>query len=298
MNLYHLKTFYYTAKYKSYTKAADKMCITQPAITRQIQELQSSCDLVLFNRIGKKIILTDAGESLYLQAEKIFELEMQVEESIRDFRQQKSGKISIVTAETFGGFYLPRILIDFNKIYPNIFLSVLTLNDYYVVDNVSRLTYDLGFLSKEMMHPKIIVKELFVEDIVMIIKPDHPLAAKSIIEPEELDNLPFIMPESESGTRNVLNDFRKRHGLKFNIICEFSNNDAIKTLVQEGMGISLISRNVVKKEIQRGDLACLNINDIGLKRKYYIAYHKEKYFTKSIAEFISITYKWAKDFIG
>ena len=85
MNLYHLKTFYYTAKFRSYTKAADELCITQPAVTRQIQELQSTYDLTLFNRVGKKIILTDAGETLYSLAEKIFELETQVEESTTGF---------------------------------------------------------------------------------------------------------------------------------------------------------------------------------------------------------------------
>ncbi len=297
MNLYHLKTFYYVAKHNSYTKAADILCITQPAVTRQIQELQSTYDLVLFKRIGKKIVLTDAGETLYSLAEKIYDLEKQVEESIRDYQHQRSGKINIVTAETFGGFYLPKILINFNHKYPDIFISVLTLNDYYVVENISKLNYDIGFLSKEMSNPKIIVKELFNEDIVMITAPGHPLAGMNKIEPKQLDNLPIIMPEMDSGTRNILNDFRKKHDINFNIVCEFSNNDSIKTLVQEGMGISLISRNVVKKEIKNGDLVVLNINDEGLKRKFYITYHKEKYITKIIAEFIAISYQWAEKYI-
>lgn len=297
MNLYHLKTFFYTAKYKSYTKAADILCITQPAVTRQIQELQSTSGLILFNRIGKKNILTDAGETLYLLAEKIFELETQVEESIRDFQQQKSGKISIAASETFAGFYLPRMIINFSRKYPDIFISVLTLNDEYVVENISRLTFDIGFLSKEMFNPKIIVRELFTEDIIMVTSPEHPLAKRSTIEPEELNGLPIIMPEANSGTGNVLSEFQKKHNLQFNIVCEFSNNDAAKYLVQEKMGISLISRNVVWKEIKRGDLATLNVNDSYLSRKYYIAYHKEKYFTKILAEFISIVHQWSEDYM-
>ena len=297
MNLYHLKTFYYTAKYRSYTKAADMLGITQPAVTRQIQELQHSSDLVLFNRVGKKILLTDAGESMYALAEKIFELEAQVEENIRDFQQQKSGKISIVTSETFGGFYLPEIIINFNKNYPEIYLSVLTLNDFYVVENVSSLNYDLGFLSKEIVHPKIIVKELFTEDIVMIVNPSHPLASREIIEPGELDNMPIIMHEAESGTRHILNEFRKKHGIRFNVVCDFSNNESIKTLVKKGMGFSLISLNVVKDDIKRGDLVSVRIKDDNLNRKYYIAYHKEKYLTKTLAEFMSGTYKWSAEYM-
>lgn len=297
MNLYHLKTFFYTAKYKSHTKAANILCITQPAVTRQVQELQSTSGLILFNRIGKKNILTDAGEALYLLAEKIFELETQVEESIRDFQQQKSGKISIAAAETFAGFYLPRMIINFSRKYPDIFISVITLNDDYVVENISRLTYDIGFLSKEVFNPKIVVRELFTEDIIMVTSPDHPLANRNTIEPKELDGLPIIMPEANSGTRNVLDEFQKKYNLQFNIVCEFSNNDAAKYLVQEKMGISLISRNVVWKEIKRGDLATLNVNDSYLSRKYYITYHKEKYFTKILAEFISIVHQWSEDYM-
>ena len=296
MNLYHLKTFYYTAKYRSYTKAAAFLSITQPAVTRQIQELQSNYDLVLFNRIGKKIILTDAGESLYALAEKIFELEMQVEESIRDFQHQKSGKISIVTAETFGAFYLPRMIINFHRSHPDIYVSVLTLTDRYVIEKVSNLTYDIGFISKEMEHPKIIVKELFEESVILIASPGHPLAKKSIIEPAELDNVQMVMPEPDSGTRNMINEFSKRHNVRFNVVCEFSNNDSIKTLVQEGMGLSLISKNVVQGEIRRGDLAAIKINDCSLTRKYYITYHREKYFTRTISDFMEITKAWAGDY--
>ncbi len=245
MNLYHLKTFYFTAKFRSYTKAADELCITQPAVTRQIQELQSTYDLTLFNRVGKKIILTDAGETLYSLAEKIFELETQVEESIRDFQQQKSGKISIVATETFGAFYLPEIVIDYNRKFPDIFVSVLNLTDNYVIDSISRLTNDLGFISKEIAHPKIVVKEILKEDIVLVAAPDNPIAKNSSMEPSELNNLPIIMPEVGCGSRKVISDFKKRHNIGFNVVCDFSNNVAIKALVKKGLGITLISRNAV-----------------------------------------------------
>jgi DNA-binding transcriptional LysR family regulator len=297
MNLYHLKTFYHTAKFRSFTKAADELCITQPAVTRQIQELQSHYDLILFNRVGKKIILTDAGETLYSLAEKIFELETQVEESIRDFQQQKSGKISVVTTETFGAFYLPEIVINFYRKFPDIYVSVLTLTDGYVIDSISKLTNDLGFISKEIAHPKIVVKEILKEEIVLVTDPDNPIAKISELDPSELNNLPIIMPEVGCGSRKVINDFKKRHSIGFNVVCEFSNNDAIKKLVREGMGITLISKNAVQNEIRRGDLVAIGIDDPNLVRRFYLTYHKEKYFTKSIAEFIAITNQWAGDYM-
>ncbi len=297
MNLYHLKTFYHTAKHRSFTKAADELCITQPAVTRQIQELQSTYDLTLFNRVGKKIILTDAGEALYSLAEKIFELETQVEESIRDFQQQKSGKISIVTTETFGAFYLPGVVIEFNRKFPDIYVSVLTLTDTYVIDSISRLTNDLGFISKEISHPKIVVKEILKENIVLVTNPENPLAKYNDLEPSALNNLPIIMPEVGCGSRKVISDFKKRHNIRFNVVCEFSNNESIKALVRDGIGITLISKNVVKNDIKRGDLVAINVNDPNLTRRFYITYHKEKYFTKSIAEFIALTNQWSTEYM-
>jgi DNA-binding transcriptional LysR family regulator len=297
MNLYHLKTFYHTAKFRSFTKAADELGITQPAVTRQIQELQSHYDLILFNRVGKKIILTDAGETLYSLAEKIFELETQVEESIRDFQQQKSGKISIVTTETFGGFYLPEIVANFYRKYPDIYISVLTLTDGYVIDSISKLSNDLGFISKEIAHPKIVVKELLQEEILLVTNPDNPLVKKKDLDPSELNNISIIMPEIGCGSRKVISDFKKRHNIGFNVVCEFSNNEAIKELVKEGLGITLISRNAVQNEIKRGDLVAIDIDDPNLVRKFYLTYHKEKYFTKSIAEFIAKSNQWAADYM-
>jgi len=297
MNLYHLKTFFYTAKFGSHTKAADVLCITQPAVTRQIQELQSTYDLVLFNKIGKKVILTDAGKALYSLAEKIFELETQVEETVKDFRQQKSGKIKIATAETFGAYYLPEIIISFNQKFPDIFLSVDTYNDYHVAEEVSKLEYDFGFLSKEIDHQKIVVKEVLEENIIIVVNPSHPYSSRKKIEPKELENVPIIMHETGSGTRNVLNDVQRKYNISFNTICEFSNNDANKTLVQHGMGITLISEKVVEREIARGDLVRIEVNAPELKRKYFLVYHKEKYFTKIITEFIDITHNWSKEYM-
>lgn len=297
MNLYHLKTFYFTAKHRSFTKAADELCITQPAVTRQIQELQSTYDLTLFNRVGKKILLTDAGETLYSLAEKIFELESQVEESIRDFQQQKSGKISIVTTETFGAFYLPEIIIEYNRKFPDIFVTVLNLTDNYVIDSISRLTDDLGFISKEIAHPKIVVKEILKEDIVLVAGPDHPISKNKSMDPSELNNLSIIMPETGCGSRKVISDFKKRHNIDFNVVCDFSNNVAIKTLVKKGLGITLISKNAVREDIKKGDLVSIDIDDPNLVRRFFIAYHKEKYFTKTIAEFVASVNRWSAEYM-
>ena len=214
MNLYHLKTFYYIAKNKSYTKAAQELCITQPAVTRQIQELENTHNLILFNKIGKKIVLTDAGESLYALAEKIFDLEIQVEESIRDYQSQSKGRINIASCETFAAYYMPSIMDSFFKKFPDIFVSVLTKVDNDVLTSVADLKSDMGFISRKLSNPKLSIKEFLTEELIFIASPENPLAKKGTIDVWDLNHVPVIWHEPGCGTRKIFGDFISKYHLK------------------------------------------------------------------------------------
>ncbi|MCQ2603653.1 MAG: LysR family transcriptional regulator [Spirochaetia bacterium] len=297
MNLFHLKAFYYTAKYRSYTKAAKALYVTQPAITRQIQELQNTYNLVFFNKIGKKIMLTDAGEAMYSLAEKIFDLETQVEESIRDFQYQTKGNISIASCETLASYYLPYVLAEFSKKFPDIFLSVRTHTDEEVLDNVLSLDSDIGFVSCGVSRPKLTIREFLHEDLIFIASPDNPLARKKLLEPWDLNGVPVIWHEPGCGTRRIFNDFIHKYHLHTKDVCEFTNNSAIINLVKLNVGISLISRNVVHDELKNGEIAALNIAGEEFSRIYYIAYHQDKYFSKIMADFVTSADRWVFDYL-
>jgi DNA-binding transcriptional LysR family regulator len=147
MNLNQLKIFYLASKLGNLSAAGEELNITQPAVTKAIQRLQDYYEIKLINRFGKKMALTDAGEVLYGIAEKIFELEKQAEESIRDFQQQKRGHIRIHASESFGAYYLPHIINPFIKANPNIRVSASILPTEQVAKNTANLENDLGFIS-------------------------------------------------------------------------------------------------------------------------------------------------------
>ena len=194
MNLNQLKIFYLAAKQGSLSAAAEALYITQPAVTKGIQRLQEHYEIKLFNRFGKKMALTDAGKVLYGIAESIFELENQAEESLRDFQQRKRGFIQILSSESFGSYYLPFIVNRFSKENPRIRVSVNLLPTEQVVEKTATLASDLGFISYPVPHKKLCMREVLEDSYQIIVPAGHPLASKSVIEPEDLSGYSLDRP--------------------------------------------------------------------------------------------------------
>jgi DNA-binding transcriptional LysR family regulator len=296
MNLNQLKIFYLAAKQGSLSAAAQALYVTQPAVTKGIQRLQEHYEIKLFNRFGKKMALTDAGEVLYGIAESIFELENQAEESLRDFQQRKRGFIQILSSESFGSYYLPFIVDRFSRENPRIRISVNLLPTEQVVEKTATLANDLGFISYPVPHKKLLMREVLEDSYQIIVPAGHPLASKSLIEPEDLSGHSLIVHEKGSAPRKSTEEFLHRHNINIPIPLELSNNEAIKTAVEEGMGIAIITRRVVSKEIEMGKLRAIPLSDPAMKRKFYLIHHKDKYISRPLQGLIDMVYQWASEY--
>jgi DNA-binding transcriptional LysR family regulator len=296
MNLNQLKLFYMAAKHGSLSAAAEAMCITQPAVTKGIQRLQEYYEIKLFNRFGKKMALTDAGEVLYGIAESIFEMENQAEESLRDFQQRKRGFIRILSSESFGSYYLPFIINRFSKANPRIRISVDLLPTEQIVEKTAALSNDLGFISYPVPHKKLFMREILEDSYQIIVPPGHPFALKAVIEPEDLAGQPVIVHEKGSAPRKSTEEFAGRHNIHLTIPLELSNNEAMKTAVEEGVGIAIITRRVVSKEIETGKLRAIPLSDPSMTRKFYLIHHKDKYLSRPLQSLIDMVDHWASEY--
>jgi DNA-binding transcriptional LysR family regulator len=296
MNFNQLKTFYFAVKYGSYSAAAEALYITQPAITKQIQQLEATYGIRFLNRFGKKMVLTDAGEVLYDFADKIFQMESQAEESLRDFQQRKSGRLRIHASESFGAYYLPFIINIFRKKYPNIHISVNIFPNQEVIENTIKLENDLGFISYPCEHKKLVIQDVLEDRLVLIVPPSHPFARVKLLDPQKLDEQSIIMHEKGSATRDIVDAFIKRNNLSVLIALELSNNEAIKRAVEEGAGISLISEHVVSEEVKRRKLKSIPLTDPTMKRKFYLIHHKDKYLSHPFQMFLYMVNQWALEF--
>lgn len=296
MNLNQLRIFYMAAKRGSFSQAADDLYITQPAVTKAIQRLQETCEIMLVNRFGKKLVLTDAGEALYEIAGKIFDLETYAEESIREFRQQRKGHIRIQASESFGAYYLPSIMNPFSRQHPLVRFSVNILPTEQVVENIAALGTDLGFISYPIPHKKVVIREILEDCFVIIAPPQHPYAARSRIAPADLENQPFIVHERGSAPYHALNEFVRKNRLSINVTLELSSNRAIIKAVESGLGMALISRKVVEEEIGNRRLAAFPLPDNTIRRRFYLVTHQEKYFSDILQQFIGRVEEWAAEY--
>jgi len=296
MNLNQLKIFYLAAKKRNLSLAAEELFITQPAVTKGIQRLQEFYDMKFVDYIGKKLVLTDSGEVLYEIAEKIFELERQAEESIRDFQQRKRGHIRILSSESFGDYYLPRIIIGFSKAYPLVRITMNILPTEQVAENTAALNNDLGFISYPVNHPKLQSREVMEDRLVIIAPVAHPLTRKKMIEPADLAGRQMIMHESGSAPRKAIDEYIRKHNIQINIPLEISSNRTIKKAVEEGIGIALISMQVAQEEIRTGRLAAIPMADPSMSRKFFIIHHRDKYISDPLQGFIDTVFRWAGEY--
>ncbi len=293
MNLYHLKTFYFTAKYKSLTKAAEFLCITQPAVTKQIKQLQSHYNLKFLDIIGKKVILTDAGLNLYTIAERIFDMESQAEEAIKDFQEYNKGKISILASESFGSYHIPYIIRDFKQTRPEISISIQTATNKDIIESISELKEDIGFISAPVQNPKISVHEILEDEIVLVASPNYKFTDTKELNLMDLEGQEIIMHEQGSVIRKVVDAFLKKNKINMSMKYEISNSEAIKKLVENNMGMAFLTKSIVHKEIKSGELIAIPVPDKNFRRKYYMIYHSEKYFSKPLKDFRDLIMRWA-----
>ena len=293
MNLNYFKTFYYTAKLGSITNAAEALNITQPAASRQIQEFQNSYDLMIFDKVGKKMVLTDAGKILFSIAEKLVDIEDEAERAIKDYKNQKSGKIRITATESFGNYYLPEMVFLFSRMFPEIQLSIDFANPEEIHKNILLMKSDIGFTSRLIEHSDISSTTIVKDKYILAVPPDSELSDLIYFQPEEIKNKKFIARQKGTEDRNQFDLYLKKNNIEANIACEVSSYFSVKEYIKKGIGIAIIPKNAVNDEIADGSLIAVPEKDNSLIRDYFMINHKDKYFNKALHVFREIALKWA-----
>jgi DNA-binding transcriptional LysR family regulator len=296
MNLNQLWVFYNVANHRSFSLAAKQLFLTQPSISTQVKLLENSYKIRLFERFGKKIELTDPGKILFSYAEKIFNLATEADTVIEDMKGMKSGNLRIDTSLTLGAYYLPDILSAFSSKFPNIEVEMRVGNTYEVVENVLTFRADLGFIGHMELNPKLVVAPFIEEELVIIASPSHEFCKEKTFRVSRLNGQPFILREKGSGTRKEVEEKFKKAHVSVKVVMELGSNEAIKRAVEEGFGISIISANVVKREVDAGLLKVIRLPREKITRIFYIIYHKDKYLSNIIKSFLKITSEYSQNY--
>ncbi len=288
MNLNQLKIFYAVAQKKSFTLAARELFLTQPAVTIQIQKLEADFETKLFDRVGKKIFLTESGKTLYSYAERILALLDQAEEALIDVKGLKSGKLTIGASATVGSYYLPKIFEVFGKQYPDIEIQMNLTNSHQVVKDILAFKSDLGFVGELHNYKGLVIIPFLEEELVLIVPPNHPFAHGEGVSLRDLVGQPFIAREVGSATRELVEEKVGRKGVSLKVVMDIASNEAIKKAVENGLGLSIMSKHVVQKEVDQGLVRIVPFTREKLMRKFFIIYHEDKYLSSIIRAFLNI----------
>jgi DNA-binding transcriptional LysR family regulator len=235
-----LQVFYTVAKLLSFTKAAETLHMTQPAVTFQIRQLEEYFNTRLFDRTHNRVTLTEAGRKSYEYAEEIFELYAEMENSIKELTGDVSGALTLGASTTIAEYMLPSLLSGFTKKYPEIKLRLKVSNTEGIVSMIENSMIDLGIVEGPVTNKNLLVEVCRVDNLVVIISPEHELGNQESISMDELMHYPFICREEGSGTRDVIFDYVTKMGLdknNLNVCLELGSPESIKGAVEAGMGV-------------------------------------------------------------
>ncbi len=283
-----LQVFYTVAKLLSFTKAAETLHMTQPAVTFQVRQLEEHFNTRLFDRTHNRVTLTEAGRKSYEYAEEIFELYAEMENSVKELTGDVSGALTLGASTTIAEYMLPSLLSGFTKQYQDIQLRLKVSNTEGIVSMIENSMIDLGIVEGPVTNKNLLVEVCRVDNLVVIVPPDHELSNKDSISMDELMHYPFICREEGSGTRDVIMDYMTKMGLdknNLNICLELGSPESIKGAVEAGMGVSIVSSATIEKELKLNSLSKLSLSP-PLERSFSFVRQRQKFRLHAMEELL------------
>ena len=285
MNYNHLMIFLAVAEEGSISRGADKLCISQPAVSKQVQSLEAALKTKLFEREAKGVRLTNAGALLLGYAQRLSRLEREAEQALAEMSGLTRGTLTIGASLTVGAYLMPEMLAEYGRRYPNIALTLEIANTEVIQRMLLGGKLDLG-LTEGFAEDAGLEAIVFAEDeLVAIAPPDHPLLAECPVTAERFLQEPLILREPGSGTRAVLERALAERGLFVTPVMSLGSTEAIKRAVAAGAGLAVVSRLALNLELETGRLALLPLSDLMLRRPLHRLQRRGAYESRAVQAF-------------
>jgi LysR family transcriptional regulator, transcriptional activator of the cysJI operon len=291
VNFRKLKIFYETAIYLNMTKVAKEMYISQPSISQSINELEAELGVKLFDRIGKKLFLTHEGEVFLNYTRRILNLYDESVKSIRDFADNKKGKIIIGASTTIGIYILPDIIKDFSSKFKDIEISLIIENTKNIEKLILENKIDFAYVEGEVHSDEIHKEIAWKDELVFICGDENKLKDFNVVSAKTLEREKFIMREEGSGTREHTEIFLKKNKINFNTFLELGNTEAIKRTVEANLGVGCISYRAIEDNLNLGKLFYFRLEEGKIERDLYFIMHKDKFISNNMRIFIDYAKK-------
>lgn len=275
VTLRQLSVFEAVARNLSYTRAAEELHLTQPAVSMQIKQLEESVGLPLFEQLGKRIYLTEAGREMYHYSRSIADLLSDAEEVIAGLKGIQRGRLDISVAST-ANYFATGLLATFAKRHEGVAISLDVTNRETLLHQLENNEKDVVIMGRPPEGLELEAEAFMDNPLVVIAAPEHPLARERHIPLARLQGEPFVVREQGSGTRNAMERFFAKHGIQLRTSMEMSSNEAIKLAVQAGMGLGIVSIHTLELELETRRLVIPDIEELPILRHWYVVYRKGK----------------------
>jgi DNA-binding transcriptional LysR family regulator len=295
--LHQLKVFEVVARHGSFTRAAEELFLTQPTVSMQVKQLTKAVGTPLFEQVGKRLYLTDAGRELMVTCREIFDRLAQFEMTLAEMKGLKQGqlRLSVITTTKY---FVPRLLGPFCQRYPGIDIALQVTNHERILSRMSENLDDLYILSQIPDHLDVHCHPFLENPLVVLAPVDHPLAQQKNIPLSRLTGEPFIMREAGSGTRSSVQKLFERHEVAVKVRLELGSNEAIKHAIAGGLGISVLSRHTLGLNGTSSELTILDVEGFPIRRHWYIAYPAGKQLSVVARTFFDYLLEEAKRLAG
>ena len=283
-----LQVFTTVAQLLSFTKAAESLHMTQPAVTFQIRQLEEHFNTRLFDRTHNRITLTTAGKLVKSYGDRIISEYREMDNEIRKLTGDVLGPLVIGASTTIGEYVIPGALGEYQAKFPQVTMRLYVANTMGVIHMVENNEIDIGIVEGPVSNKNLVTEVCWTDELVLVTPPEHPLAGDTAVEPQKIMDYPFISREEGSGTREVIGDYLRDHELAFsafNLAMEFGSPESIKSAVAAGLGISVLSVATLDKELSLNLLAKTSLNP-ALTRPFSIVYQRQKFRLRAMEEFL------------
>ncbi|KAF5088769.1 HTH-type transcriptional activator CmpR [anaerobic digester metagenome] len=290
MDIRHLKIFISVAETGSMSATAKTFFITQPSVSQVIKELENHYHLLLFERLGKRLFITPAGQQLLNQAHIVVRQFDALEESFSSLGSKEA--IRIGSTITVGACLLTSLITDFKQSNPNIDSFSYVNNTKMIEERLLKAELDIGLMEGEIKHPDLIIEPVIDDYLVIACSRHHHFAGRQELNAQELEKEIFVLREEGSGTRELFIDFARSKDLTLNIGWEVTSPEIIKTIVMRNNCLAAISIRLVTEEIENGDIYAIRHQKAIWNRSFSLVYHKDKHLSPAVSSFMDIARKY------
>ncbi len=284
VSLRQLRVFEAAASSRSFSKAAALLHLTQPGVSMHIKELETNAGLPLFERIGRKLYVTEAGQELLTRARDILRALKDAEDTLDGLKGLRRGRINLAVVST-AKYFVPQLLAQFGRDFPELEIRLAVNNRNSVIEQLVTNEVDLAIMGRSPESLDTVAEPFAQNPHVIIAAPDHPLAGARRIAVETVAHESFIVREPGSGTRLAMQQFFEDLKVDCNVGMEMASNETIKQAVMAGMGVSFISRHTIELELQTQRLVVLDVRGTPVLRHWHVAHLAKKRLSPTASAF-------------